>query len=269
MAMISKIADFIRVSLGYVALHLKVKTEYRGDFWSGFFGTVAFGVVNIVFIWALFEKIPHLRGWSFPEVLFIYGIGELTFGLFSMGLMRAIFRLPEYYIIEGNLDRNMVRPFPVLAQVIFENLNFNDVVIILKGLAILTYASVNMELSWSLPRVAGFFLLSLAGGLIYSGVFLLAASLSFWIKGRTGVFLPLFRFSDYSRFPMTIYPPPIRIFFSWVVPFAFVAFYPSSFIVRGKPFWVLFAAPLLALAVFSISSLVWNRGLNAYESTGT
>ena len=171
-------------------------------------------------------------------------------------------------LVEGNLDRNLLRPFPVLAQLVFENLNINDLVIIAKGLAIMSYASFRLDISWSFPKGLAALLLALSGGTIYSGIFLLTASLSFWIKGRTG-FFPLFRISDYSRYPFTIYPTPVRLFFSWVLPFGFVAYYPSACIVRGGPTWLAVASPLVAAVTFAVAVAVWRRGLAAYESTGT
>ncbi len=259
------------LSLRYFAQTMKVKMAYRWDFFIQTAGTILFSIVNIAVIAALLTRVPAIQGWSLWEVLLIYGFGELCFGLFAILCFNAINLFPGHYLVEGNLDRVLLRPMNSYLQVVLENLSTNDFVIVLKGLAIIVLAGANIEgFRWTLPKLLGGGALALAGAAIYCACFTAAAALSFWFTDRTGLFNPLFPMSDYSRYPITMYPTGIRIFFSWIVPFAFVACYPASFVLQKEGLWDVAPAGIgVAIAFSVLAAGLWKAGLRRYESTGT
>ncbi len=257
----------------YLAQNLKIRLGYRQDFIAQTLGTLVYGVVNITLLWVLLTKAPSLRGWSFWEVVFFYGFGELTFSLFSVFLFSGLQNMPRTYILGGGLDRMLVRPLNPLFQVAMENLNLNDLVITLKGLIIIAVSQHFLPQAarldtWS--SAAALFLMAPGGGLVYAGAFLAVESLTFWFKSPDGVLQPLYRIIDYSRYPLTIYPPAVRVFFSWVLPFAFTAFYPSVYFLRpaaGAAFLLL--TPVAGVLTFAAGYAVWRAGLARYESSGS
>jgi len=178
--------------------------------------------------------------------------------------------VPSLYIVEGKLDQKLTRPVPIYLQLAAEGFNFKDIIIVAKGFGIVIYASTQLSLDISLSRLLLIALFCLSAVAIYASVFTIFASLSFWVMDRTGFFTPLFPISDFSRFPVTIYPLGIRLFLTWLVPFAFVAFYPATVILDRVEFLNMAGlAPLVALAFVLVASRFWKAGLARYESTGT
>lgn len=51
------------------------------DFFMGFFGFFLNQLLGIVFLQLVFEKIPHLNGWSFYQLVFIYGFAQIPRGI--------------------------------------------------------------------------------------------------------------------------------------------------------------------------------------------
>ncbi|MBF0104556.1 MAG: ABC-2 family transporter protein [Deltaproteobacteria bacterium] len=258
------------IFLSYSLQNLKTRLAYRGNFFFGVFGIIIYSVVNIGFLWAIFSNIDGLKGWRFEEVLFIYGMGQFVFGIFSVFFLNFAHKLPKHYIVDGHLDRPLLRPLSPYFQLILENLNFNDLMIILKGMIIMMYCFHLLQLKWHLLTLAEILLFGLSGALVYAGVWVTTASLSFWFKNMSGFFIALYTLNHYSRFPITIYPFWIRFIFTWILPLAFVAFFPSAYFLPDKGFntTALFV-PLIGCLVFGISLMVWNAGLKKYESTGT
>ncbi|MBN1591706.1 MAG: ABC-2 family transporter protein [Candidatus Coatesbacteria bacterium] len=253
----------------FVAQRIKVAMAYRFDFFISSVATIAFGVVNISLLWAICSRIPNLLGWSFDELLLIYGLGELNVGILFM-FFSFLFSVPAQQIVEGRLDQKLVRPLPVFLQLAAEGFSFKDTIIIAKGVAIVAYASSRLSLDLSLGKVLFVVLLCLSAGAIYASVFTIFTSLSFWVVDRTGLINPLFPISDFSRFPLTIYPLGIRIFLTYLIPFAFVAFYPATVIVGRAEFTAMASiAPVVAVVFGFIASRIWKAGLLRYESTGT
>ena len=100
-------------------------------------------------------------------------------------------------------------------------------------------------------------------------VFLLLTAVSFWFEDRLGVGPPVYNMIRFARFPVTIYHPMVRALLSWVVPFAFAAFYPATLFLRSTEFRV-FAAltPLMGAACLAAALWVFERGSRRYASTG-
>jgi ABC-2 type transport system permease protein len=112
--------------------------------------------------------------------------------------------------------------------------------------------------------------LAIVGAVVYSGVFLTVCSLNFWVKDRVGLVNPLFSVNEASRYPLTIYSGLVQGVFTWVIPFAFCAFYPAAYFTDPQTWqrWLLLG-PLVAAAGLSIGLLLFHKGLRVYESTGS
>lgn len=256
----------------YALQRQKVEMAYRSDFLVNVGINLLYSVIQIFFIWALFYRVPTIAGWTFEQVVLIYGFGQLSFGYFSVGFFSMVVGFADHYVIEGNLDRPLLRPLSPLFQLVMENISLRDVTIVLKGTAIVWWALGSLD-----PPVrmtAGIFLvaqaLGIIGAMVYAGVFLAVTSISFWVKDRVGFASPLFAVSEAARYPITIYHPAVQLFFSLLVPFGFCAFYPAVYFVDPQSWrlWLL-AGPLVAAAMFALGVFIFYRGLRRYESTGS
>ena len=74
-----------------------------------------------------------------------------------------------------------------------------------------------------------------AGALIYTSIKTFFAAFAFWIK-KSGVFLQVaYELVDFAKYPTEIYHKGIQFIITWVIPFAFVAYFPAGFFLgRGK-----------------------------------
>lgn len=256
----------------YAKQRIKTDMAYRGDFLFSVTVSALYTGMQLFFLWALFSRTPDIAGWTLPALVLMFGVSQLSFGYFSVGFFELANRLAEFYILEGNLDRPLLRPFNPLAQLIMENLNLRDLQVVVKGMAICWWALANLDPPIAMtPQV---FLtlnaLALVGATIYAGVFLTVASLNFWIKDRVGLVNPLFSVNEASRYPLTIYSAAVQFLFTFVIPFAFCAFFPAAYMTDPQRWggW-LALGPLMALAIMTVGVTVFTRGLRAYESTGS
>ena len=250
----------------------KAEMAYPADYLINLGINLFYSVIQLFFLWAIFYRVPTIRGWSFEQVVLIYGFGQLSFGYFSMSFGELVSGLSDFYVIEGNLDRPLLRPASPLLQLVMENIHLRDFSVVLKGTAIVWWALSHLAppISVTVGVMVAAHVMALLGAVIYSGVFLAVASTGFWVKDRIGFTSPLFSVSEASRYPLTIYNPAIQFFFSLVVPFGFCAFYPSVYFVDPASWsrWLI-AGPFIALACFTCGIAVFYRGLRTYESTGT
>jgi ABC-2 type transport system permease protein len=84
---------------------------------------------------------------------------------------------------------------------------------------------------------------------------------------------PLFAFAvhqvgDLARFPLSVYPVALKAALGFALPFAFVSFFPITFLLGGGTAWVGLLTPLVAAYCLGVAWLVFSRGLRRYESAG-
>jgi ABC-2 type transport system permease protein len=260
----------VEIFLAYLGQLLKAQMEYRLDFLVDVTTTMLRQGVDLAFLAILFTKVPRLAGWSFPEVVFIYGFFTLVFGLYNATFLSLISDFADRYLIRAELDRVLTRPLGSLYQVFLERLRPLDLNGIVLGAALMVYAALRLDLAWGLLEWALLVPLVLGGFLVYSGFFLAITSINFWFEVRGGIAGPFMNLSRFGRYPVTIYGPGLRALLSTAVPFAFIAFYPSALLLGRREYLLVgLATPVVGLALFAVAVFIWRRGIAHYESAGS
>jgi ABC-2 type transport system permease protein len=253
----------------YFAQFIKSRLAYRLDFAIDLAANLLAMGVQVAVLQAIFSQVSSLRGWSYEQVLFIYGFSLLPLGLFNIWSVN-LYNFSERYIIEGHFDRVLLRPINPLAQILFEEFNISGLNEIALGAGIMAYAGARLQVAWGVLDVGALLLLIVTASLIFTGIFLGLTSVSFWAEDRLGLAPPVYNIIRFSRYPMTIFSPLVRLFLTFVLPFAWVAFYPAAYFVGSAEFRRLgLITPLVGLAVFGLAYGIWQRGVRRYASTGT
>src|SRR5215472_1378724 len=267
--MIRNLRRHFRLFVLYFSQYAKARLEYRADFFSSvlasFLGTLAaFGFLLIVF-----SRVPAVRGWSFPEMVFLYGFSLVPLGLFNV-FSWNLYLFADRYLIEGRFDRVLLRPVSSVFQVLFESFRLGSLQETITGTAAVAWAVHRMGIGYGPIDLVLFAAWAVCGALIYLAIFIGLTATSFWIEDRIGISPPIFNLMQFGRYPLTIYDGWIRFTLSFVIPFAFASFYPvMRFLRRGefaREFW---AVPLIAVLCVGISLTVWTAGVRRYPSTGS
>lgn len=62
----------------------------------------------------------------------------------------------------------------------------------------------------------------------------------------------------------------VRNIITYIIPFAFTAFYPAYYILSGEnPLFNIGMTVLIAIVMMVVGVIVWNRGIRSYESAGS
>ncbi len=253
----------------YFAQFLKMRLAYRVDFMVDL-GANLFAIgVQLATLTVLFSKVTALKGWSFEQVLFIYGFSLLPLGLFNLVSVN-LYRFAERYIAEGNLDRVLLRPLNPLAQVLFESFNVSGLNELVLGVGIMVYAGLELGLSLTAVDVLVLLALVPSAAVIYLAVFLGLTAVSFWAEDRMGLAPPIYNVIRFARYPLTIYGRGVQLFLTFVLPFAWVAYLPATWFVGGPDdrSWALLT-PVVALLFLTLAYGIWRAGLGRYSSTGS
>ncbi|HMO17315.1 MAG TPA: ABC-2 family transporter protein [Oligoflexia bacterium] len=265
-----RISDY-RIYFFYFLQFIKSRAEYKVDFIFGLIANVLVSLFGLLFILLLIdgEQITSIGEWSRNEVLFIYGYSMLAFSLFNM-VAQNLYRFGDKYIIEGQFDRVLLRPLGSIGQVIFESFNLDALGTFALGIFILFKSSSALQIDFFASDYLWLAISVSCGAIILLSVFVTLASFSFYFEDRLGIGAPVYSLITFGRYPTPIFNKTLQMILSFIIPFAFVAFYPATHFLfkEGFHYWC-YSTPLVALVSVTIAGIAWKAGVYRYSSTGS
>jgi len=177
-------------------------------------------------------------------------------------------------IREGTFDQILVRPLPSLFQVVASDFAVRRFGKVLQGIAVLVFALTTLEIDWTIGRVLAIPLAIAAGALIYGAVWVALATIAFWIVDAIEL-VNAFTYggSFLSQYPIGIFARWLQGLVVFVVPLAFVAYFPALYVLGkddalGLPQALSFASPLVAVLAALVARAVWRNAVRHYRSAG-
>lgn len=251
---------------------VRSELQYRANAVSSIVGGILFQITGFVVVWIIAARFGQIGGWGLAELTFLYGMRMTSHGVFY-ACFSQMFEL-DNVLVRGEYDRYLVRPLPPLVQLFTRKLRINAFGDLLGGSALLIAASTTAGVDWS-PRAVLYLVLAvIGGGLVEGAVQITLGSFGFRYL-RT---LPLRTtvneiFNVYGNYPNVIFPAALRMALTFVLPIAFVAFFPASVLLNREddlavPVWLATAAPLVGALLFSIAVRIWNIQSRNYQSSG-
>jgi ABC-2 type transport system permease protein len=251
---------------------LKRRLAYRGDLLLQGLDEITRCAVNLALLEVYLSKTPDLEGWSRPELLFVLGFSMIPISLFHT-LCGNLYSLSSTYIIQGNLDRVLLRPYPSFLQICFDRIAIEDLTGAVFGALVITYALAHMpEFAWSPFHLLMLAVLLVSAFAVVVAVFMAFAATGFWFEDRVGMVPPVYNLMEFGRWPNRIYHPAMRWLISAVIPFSFVAFYPASYFLRGpgdQSVLLPLLTPVVAAVSLMLAIWLWRTGIRRYSSTGS
>ncbi len=251
-----------------VGLNFRAQLEYRADFLILVGLGVAWQLSIIVFATVLLGRFPGLGGWPAKAVLLIASMRMLSHGLFVVFFDRVTDL--GTLVQEGRLEGYMLRPMPVYRQVQLARFSSNAIGDLLVGGSMFAWAVWSIDLHWTLARIC-YVTAALIGGTLMEGAIFTALSClhmtspsatawSLWTEEL---------FSTFGNYPLRFLPAAVSGTFTFILPLAFIAYLPAAVLTGntrgiGVPGAVAVAAPLIGLAAFIGSRLLWNKSLSRY-----
>lgn len=249
-------------------MNLKSQLEYKASFIMNCISQFFIFFTYYFVIIALFDKFSNIKGFTVYEVLLCFSIIHFGFS-FNETFFRGIDRF-EYLIIDGSLDRFLVRPKGILFQVLCSKLSAMKIFRVIQSLVIMIIALINLNINWNIYKVITLILMNIASILIFFGLFVLTASYCFiTVQGLEVKNVFTDGGKNLAQYPISIYKKGVAFIFTFIIPYAFINYYPLLFFLDKTNNILYMISPLLVF-VFLIPCL-WSFkiGLKHYSSTGS
>lgn len=271
--MLKKLRYHISIALYFMKISAKTILEYPANLVGWFLANPIQFVVGFATIKFVVERFDTLNGWTYEQLAFLYGIAVLSHGISVLFFVQTWFMGRR--IIRGDFDMFKLRPLSVLFQFLFAKFNLVGFSDLISGLIVFGYGCSKIHCQWNIQSILLILVTVIGATLIRGAVYLACGSFSFWTKSvnsYVGFIQELF--DRTTMYPISIYPSAIQVIFTYLIPLAWISFYPASeFCGKGTIIHLPFPLPWITLfagiAAFGLACLVFCQGLNKYDSSGT
>lgn len=131
------------------------------------------------------------------------------------------------------------------------------------------WALFHVDVGWTPWTVVIGLALFVSAGAIHLSSVTITNAAAFWIPGpHPFLAITVHTFEDMVEYPLTIYGAGIRLAYTVLIPFAFITFYPASWLLGRSSGWAGLLTPLVAIYCVWLARVVFRRGLRRYESSG-
>ncbi len=263
-----KLGRYLRLYKIFAVQYIKTTMQSKVDFFIGLSGFLISQSAGIAFLYLVFEQIPTIHNWSFEQMLFIYGFAQIPRGIDHL-LTDNLWMVAWQMVVRGTFDKYMLRPVNIFFQIVCETVQFDALGELLVGFIMVGRAIGNGTVQVTPQNVLFFVISVLAGALIYTSVKLFFAATAFWFKESAPLLTTAYEVADFAKYPIEIYSKPVQFVLMTVLPFAFVAYIPSTFFLVQANVWKTIGAECLIAVIFwMISYGLFKKGLTVYESAG-
>lgn len=259
--------------LRYLAISVRAQLQYRAAFIMQTLGHMMVTGVEIVAIWALFERFGGLKGWTLPQVAMFYGTVHIIWSIADA--MARGFDVFGATIRRGDFDRLLLRPRSTVLQLAGQELTIRRVGRFLQGLVVLLWAISSLPIDWSLAKVILLLVTIACGVCLFFGLVVLQATMCFWTTESLEIVnIVTYGGVETAQYPLSVYKSWFRQFFIYVVPLACVTYFPIVAILGRpdplhSPVWFQWISPLAGVVFLLISLRLWRFGIRHYTSTGS
>jgi ABC-2 type transport system permease protein len=214
------------------------------------------------------QQVPDLNGWSYDEILLVYGLITLARSISHM-FADNLWTVGRQYIREGGFDRFLVRPIDPLFHLLADRFCHDGVGNFLVGTSLVIKSTVSLGVEWTFLKAFCLVLAVLSGGAIFIALKLITAVSAFWILDSVPVTRVIFELHEFAKYPLTMYNRGISVLLTWIIPFGFASFYPASYILDRDVGLLAWAGVVIAVVLLVLGYRFWLFGLRHYTGTGS
>jgi ABC-2 type transport system permease protein len=251
--------------------------EYKFNFFSDLLVTMVTSLVTYAGIWVMFNNFNTVNEWTYYEVILLYTINFIAAGVAGFVFYAPMMGLEEM-IRSGSFDGILIRPINPFINLISTNFTHTHLAHVITGAVVFCYAINKLEINWSFYKIAFLVFIIIGAVLIQTSMLIIGGSLGFWFTKSTAIVdlstNPRSGIRRFLTFPISIYEKWIQIILTFILPYAFINYYPSCYlldksIVLFHPI-LKFGTPIVGVLCFFLAYfLVWKNGLKNYKSTGS
>lgn len=218
----------------------------------------------LIYLLAIFNHIPSLKGYSMPEVVIFF----MVFNFIDVGaqfLFRGLYGV-KTLIDEGDFDKILTQPAHPLFRISWMGVDFLDLFTLIPIIGVTFWAMSKLALTLTFLQGVLFAVLLVNGLVIAYSFHVVIGAFSVRTQALEGAIWVYRDITTLGRFPVSIYSDILRWAFVTVAPIAVMISFPAQALLGLLSASGIFYAFLLGLVFYGGSTYFWKRSLMAYTS---
>lgn len=257
----------------FISVNFRSQMQYRVSFIADLVGNFLLTILDLATVGILLTRFRAIGGWTLGEVLFLYGSSAVSFSLAE--LIAGGFDDFDAWVVRGEFDQVLLRPLPITFQMLTARFHVRRVGRLAQAVIALIFAFTLLDLRWDAGDIVFFAVMLLGGTLLFLSIFIAGATFAFWApQAHESVNILTYGGQFMLSYPLHIYQQWMVSFFTFIIPMAFINYYPSLHLLGkpdplGLPWFMPFLSPIVAVIAFRVTLALWRTGVKHYQSTGT
>lgn len=225
--------------------------------------------LQLSFMAVVYSHTDRIASWTKWQVVFLVGANHFIQQLFTALFMNNCVKLSEN-VRTGALDFMLLMPINARFLISLRHVDFGAFFNAASALAVMGYAGYRLQLTPSLPQIAGFTVLLLVGLSVHYSVMYLLACISFWTVRAQGIVWGYYNLFQLARLPDEAFRGFFRAAFSFVIPVLLVTNVPVKLVIDklGSPFEIVWLL-VLSVLMFIASEAFWRASIRHYASASS
>jgi len=262
------LAFYTKIYFKIIVQDIKSKMSYRADFIISTIGMIATNIAGFIAFLIMFGKFPSINGWSYYEILFLYGFSLISITP-TQCLLDNNWSLRRY-VYDGDFVKYCFRPINLWFYYVSEVFDVKGLGQLAFGVGTLIYAWIKLGIPVTFLSVVVTIVALVTSSLFMMALQNAAAASCFWIQNSFWLLDISLKMKDYAKYPVTIFNDVFKFIFTFILPVAFMAYYPSLVILRPNEVPILtWLSPLLGIVAFYGSYRLWMKGASTYDGSGS
>ena len=225
-----EITAYLRLYFRLISSRIRSQMQYRLSFLLDVVGNFFGNFTDLAALMVMFTQARSLGGWSFGEIAFLYGLSSVSFALhelFQGAFDNDVF---AFYIQRGLFDQMLIRPLPTFFQMVTEYFLLRRFGRMTQGLLAFALGVALAQPHWTFAKLLYLPVVIAGGALFFLAISIAGCTLCFWTVQSTEV-VNIFTYGGTTmlQYPLTIYQEWMQKFFVYILPMAFINYFPTLF----------------------------------------
>ena len=257
---------YLEVFISYLKMAWNIMNEYPGDSIIWIVSMILREFVKFLGLIIIANTMGKLGGWTIWELCLLFAFGGMTEAL-SQAFGDAVWEIGEF-VRSGSIDYMILRPTSVLIQVLGIRIQLPAVVSFGLSFFMFLFFANHVGVVWNWQLAICTIEMIICGFIINSSIYLIFNCLNFWLVRGESIAIFVQTVRELARYPLNVFSFGVQVLLTAILPFAFVAYYPSMYICQKETLPIPLIVFCTSIIIGFIAINVWKKGLRSYNSTG-
>jgi len=262
------IKKYLKVYTKFLHTSLASELEYKTNILIDLI-TAIFSLVGSIFLLSIFfQSNKSIGGWNFEQALIIQGIYTILNGITNTWFNPNLTEIVKH-IREGTLDFVLIKPIDSQFFISLKKITPSGFLEIMLGFSLLLYCIRINQINFNFSFLTLCLITIVCSICILYSLWFFISTTTIWFVKTWNATEVLRSFLYIGRFPLSSFSFSLRIFFSIIIPIAFITTIPSEVFLGISQLWKILLEFIVAIVFLFTSRKFWLYALKFYSSASS